>query len=367
MYNDRDFRPTAAETVMVHMVFAIILFQYSVRNWQDVDQQAQLTAQSNMHYHYSLSMFYELMCSHTFKDVQALTLICSHLRNFPKPGASWMLTMTTMTLTIELGLHRSVKRWVPDQAPSPLEIEMRKRVFYSILGIHITLSGKLGRPMLLRPEDYDVELPEPIPDDSLGETGIGPTLPGQCIHKIGIEVFRLLPLFMELYSTVYAVRRIPETYIETVIRLEERIRDWQNGLPKDFVDGDANANEQEGRIFSLYTQLFACEFRLLLRHPSVSQTMDADFNAESMRICVETSRDMLEIVKQVQVFKSLDTTWYNSAVYVMAITTTLFAAWEKRHTITAAELATLRADMSSWLDIMGEVGMLLGGFFQISI
>src|SRR3954454_14616135 len=157
MYDDPTFRPTSAETVMVHMVFAIMFFQYAVRNWEDTAQQTNLNNLSNMHYHYSLSFFYQLCCSHTVQDVQALTLICAHLRNFPKPGASWMLCQTTMSLAIELGLHRSSKKWAADITPNPLDVEMRKRTFWSLLAIDVSLSGKLARPRM-RFEDFDVEI-----------------------------------------------------------------------------------------------------------------------------------------------------------------------------------------------------------------
>jgi hypothetical protein len=345
---------------MVHMVFAIMFFQYAARNWEDAAQQANLNQQSNMHYHYSLSMFYQLACSHTVQDVQALTLICAHLRNFPKPGASWILTQTTMSLAIELGLHRSAKRWAPDAIPNRLDIEMRKRTFWAILMIHITLSGKLGRPMPFRYDDFDVEMPDALDDELLSENGLDTSRTGRCSHEIGLQAIRLTPLYMDLYSSIYAVRRQPETYISTISRLEAKLRTWKDGLPPELVNGEAGTNEQEGRVFALYAQVWALEFRLLLRHPSVSMTKDPEFNAESMRICVEASRQMLGVVRQLQKYKSLDTTWYNSAVYVMAITTTLFAQWDKRGDTSAADLAALREEMDLWLDIMGDVGALLG-------
>jgi hypothetical protein len=345
---------------MVHMVFAIMFFQYAVRNWEDAAQQANLNHQSNMHYHYSLSMFYQLSCSHTVQDVQALTLICAHLRNFPKPGASWILTQTTMALAVELGLHRSAKSWAPDAVPNPLDVEMRKRTFWSLLAIHVTLSGKLGRPMAFRLEDFDVEMLEPVDDELLSENGLDTSRPSKCLHNIGLQAFRLVPLYLELYSTIFAVRRQPENYMATVNHLEVKLRAWKDSLPAELVKGEAGENEQEGRVFALYAHAWALEFRLLLRHPSVSMTPDSKFNAESMRICVESSRQMLSTVRQLQKFKSLDTTWYNSAVYVMAITTTLFAQWEKRGKITTADLAALREEMDMWLDIMGDVGSLLG-------
>lgn len=256
MYDDPTFRPRPAEVVMVHMVFAIMFFQYAVRNWEDTTQQTNLNNLSNMHYHYSLSLFYALACSHTLQDVQALTLICAHLRNFPKPGASWMLCQTTMSLAIELGLHRSLKKLPADTALNPLDTEMRKRTFWSLLAIYVTLGGKLGRPMI-KVEDFDVELPEPVDDELLSENGLDTTKPPKCLHNIGLIAYRILPLFMEMYGTIYAVRRNPDTYVSNVNRMESKLRAWKDSLPADLMKGQSGENEQEGRIFALYAQNWA--------------------------------------------------------------------------------------------------------------
>ncbi|KAI9781309.1 MAG: hypothetical protein M1839_006102 [Geoglossum umbratile] len=359
IYDDPDFRPSPAETVMVHMVFAIMCFQYAARNWENSQQQEELNVLSNHHYHYSLGFFYQLVNSHTLQDLQALALICTHLRNFPKPGASWMAVNLTMTLAIELGLHRSSKRWVQRSAQkNVLEVEMRKRVFYSILAIHVTLSGKLGRPMALRREDWDVELPEAIDDDLLSEASIDRSKPGKCGFLPGIEAFKILPAFMELFSNIYAVSRRQSSYIDSVNRLEGKIQRWRDQWPK--VLQDSSSGAQEDRVFALYLQMWYLEFRILLRHPSVSLSPSPDFNRESLNVCVDSSRKMLHIVRQLQEYKSLDTTWYTGAVYLMAITTALFAQWEKRNESTTEELAKLKEEMDLWLDIMGDVGGLLG-------
>lgn len=360
MYDDPNFRPTVAEDVIVHMVFAIMFFQYATRNWEDTAEQTKLTNQSNMFYHYSLGKFYLLSVSHTVQDVQALTMICQHLRNFPKPGASWFLTMTTLSLAIELGLHRSAKKWSAEHTPNVLDVEMRKRTFWAILAVHVTLSGKLGRPMALRWEDFDCEIPEPIDDDLISEAGLDISRPGTCRHQIGIQAWKLIPYFIEMYNKLYSVRRRPQTYMETVTSLESKIRAWRDALPPELTKGEAGENEQEGRVFALYAQSWALELKLLLRHPSVSMTNDAKFNAESLRICIESARQLLVVVRQLQKLKSLDTTWYNTSVFVMAITTTLFAQWARREEITYADLSALREEMDMWLDIMGDVGCLLG-------
>lgn len=344
---------------MVHMVFAIMFFQYAARN-EKADQQTELNARSNLFYHYSLGFYYQLVASHTLQDIQALALICSHLRNFPKPGASWMVTNSTFTLAIELGLHRSTKRLVQQGAQkSPLEIELRKRVFWSLLSIHVTLSGKLGRPMPMRLNDFDVELPEALDDELLSENGIDTSKPGKCTHKIGIEAFKAVTLFMEMFTTIYAVKRSPSGYVDVVNRLENKVKEWRAQWPPELAQG-SEESDQEDRVFSLYLQLWAMEFRLLLRHPSVSMTLLPEFNNESLDICLESARSMLQALKLLRKYKSFDTTWYNSAVYLMAITTTLYANWFRRNELGGVDIAYLREEMDQWTDIMGEIGSPLG-------
>ena len=274
-----------------------------------------------------------------------------------------MLTQTTISLAVELGLHRSASRWAPDALPNTLDIEMRKRTFWSLLAIHVTLSGKLGRPMAFRMEDFDVEIPEAVDDDLLSENGLDTSRPGNCGFKVGLQAFRIVPLYLEMYNTIYAVRRQPENYVARVNSLEAKLRAWKEAIPAELLKSGSGPNDQESRLFALYVESWQLEFRLLLRHPSVSMTSDPTFIAESMRICVECSRQMLGVVRQIHKFKSLDTTWYNTAVYVMAITTTLFAQWDKRGETSAADLAALRAEMDIWLEIMGDIGTLLGKSF----
>ena len=360
MYDDPTFEPSAAESVMVHMVFAIMFFQYAARNWENAAQQQDLNMRSNLHYHYSLSHLCRLMTSHTLQDVQAMTMISAHVRNFPKPGPCCMIVGMTFNLAIELGLHRSAKRWATTTPKkNVLEIEMRKRIFWAILAIHVTISGKLGRPMALRSEDIDVEIPEAVDDELLHETGIDTSRPGTCGFLVGVEACKLTAIFLDLFNSIYAVKRSPHTYVETVRRLETRIRQWTEQWPAELTQESATI-DQEGRVFALYLSMWSCEFRLLLRHPSLCLTASPDFNNENLGVSMEASRGMLQNVKQLQKYKSLDTTWYSAALYVLAVSTTLFGQWARKEQITSSDLATLKEDMASWLNILGEVGGLLG-------
>lgn len=360
MYDDPSFEPCPAEKVIVHCVFATMLWQFVVRNWENPVQQADFNRRSNLHYHYALSFFQQLMASHTLQDVQAMSMLCIHLRALPKPGACWMMTSTTMNLAIELGLHRSMRSWAPESRTiSVLEIELRKRIFWSVLVIHIIISGKLGRPMALREEDYDVELPEAVDDNLLSEEGIDTSKEGECEFLVGMNSFRFEPICIDLYNNIYAVKRSPQTYVETVLRLEHRIQSYIDSWDADLMRRWATANDVT-KVYPLYIKMWPLEFRLLLRHPSLSLTSSAEFNNESLTICMDLSKQILQIVKQLQAWKSLDSNWQTGALFVLAISTTLFGHWERRDELTLTGFDILKEDMQSWLSIMSDMGRYLG-------
>lgn len=346
---------------MVHTMFAIMHSQYASRAPQNAQHQAEMNHSSNFHYHYALGFFAQLLTSHTLADVQALTMLCLHIRNSPKPGACWMITSIVLDLAIELGLHRSAKRWAPSTTRSTLEIEMRKRVFWSILVIHVIVAGNLGRPLALRSDDWDVEMPEAIDDELLSESGIDTSRPGKCNFLVAVHSYEVIPIYMDLLNNIYAVKRSPRTYVETVLRLESRIHEWAEQWPPELKDESAS-DDETGRVHAQYLAIWPLHIRLLLRHPSLSLATSADFNSENLTICMDVSRKMLYHVKQLQRYKSLDGTWQTGSLYVLAIATTLFGHWERVDQISASDLTALKDDMNSWLSIIGDMSNMLGLF-----
>ena len=344
---------------MIHSIFAIMYYQIAMRASHSAEHRAEMNQSSNFHYHYALGFFGNLLASHTLADAQALTLLCLHIRNFPKPGPCWMITRMTLDFAIELGLHRSAKRWAPTARRSMLEIEIRKRVFWSLLSIHVIVAGNLGLPMALRSEDWDVEMPEAVDDELLSDNGLDASKSGKCSFLVGLEGLKFGPLYMDLYKNIYAVKRSPQTYVSNVMRLEKRIQDWSEAWPAELKD-ESNAEYELGRVHVEIMATWPLHIRLLLRHPSLSLATSPEFNSENLSICMEVSRKMLYHVERLQKYNSLDGTWQNGALYILAIATALFGHWERRESITSYELSELRRDMNSWLSIISDMSDLLG-------
>jgi len=345
--------PTVPEIVMIHMVLAIMKFQASLRN----NGEEPYRAQSMAHYHYAISFVPHLIIGHQIQDVQALALICLQLRQQPRLGAAWMFTNTVLGIALELGMHRSASAWQstgPGQDPHTLE--MRKRIFWSLLVLHVSISGKLGRPMPLRVQDFDIEIPEPL-GDTISSDPPNMSKWRKCSFRAAIPGMKLLRILMQVYAAVYSVRADPAPYELNLGRLERELETFRDQLPPEINGGPQTV--EDDRTPALYLQTGEEEIRLILHHPSL-RTATSDVQAKNIDICLDASRKLLSAASELKKLNALDTTWYYSTDYLAAIFTTLFSWTERQDQMSSADFQQLEKDMEQWLGIMRDVGCLLG-------
>ncbi|KAJ4985616.1 transcription factor [Stagonosporopsis vannaccii] len=347
--NDPTFTPTAPETVMVHMMLATIKYQIAARN----SQQSSLMEESHAHYQYACSFYKDLLLGqHELADIQALAMICHHLRNFPKPGAAWIMTSLTYLFALELGLHRSVKNWSESGKKfTELEIEMRKRIFWTMNALQINLAGKLGRPMPISNEDIDVEFPEPMNDCLPGEEA-DLTPFHRCSFQVGIQIAKHTVWELDLYKTIYAVKYTPRSYVESLKRLEAGIQKWKEELPYELRD--PSRASQDDHIFASYLEYWYLEFQLLLHHPAVCRSVDPSILTSNLDKCMDAAQKMLHTCTEMMHKKSLDIVWINTVVYIAAVFTMLFISSMRKDLLTPVDMTRLKGDMATWIDVLGE-------------
>jgi hypothetical protein len=347
--NDRSFKPTAPEIVMIHMMLATIQYQIAARN----SSQNALLDESHRHYRYALSFYTELLAgNHKLEDVQALAMICHHLRNFPKPGAAWIMTSLTYLFALELGLHRSVKNWTDGSSNmSKLEIEMRKRIFWTLNALQVNLNGKLGRPMPISNEDIDVEFPEPM-KDCLPEEEEHLDAFHQCSFQVGIQIAKYTHLEIDLYKMIYSIRSASSAYVERLKHLEAGIRQWKEELPYELRD--PSHATKDNHIFALYLEYWYQAFHLLLHHPAVCRSSDPALMESNLDKCLDASQKMLRNCNTLMIKKSLDIPWINTVVYIEALFTTLFVSSMRKDQLSPVDMKRLTGDMDTWVNVIGE-------------
>jgi hypothetical protein len=354
---DPNFVPKPAETAIVHMMLATIKYQIAVRN----SQQGAFMEESHAHYRYACSFYRDLISGKQgLAGVQALAMICHHLRNFPKPGAAWLMTSLTFLFALENGLHRSVKNWSDATSKlSKLEIEMRKRIFWTLFGLQMNLAGKLGRPIPISNDDIDVEFPEPMKDCLPGEEAeLSPF--HQCSFQVGIQIAQYGVLELDLYKTIYAIRFNPRMYEDSLKRLEASIRQWRDELPYELRD-PTHASPDD-HIFALYLEYWYQEFQLLLHHPAVCRSVDPAVLSSNLDKCLHASQKMLQNCTDMMRKKSLDSVWINTVVYIAAIFTTLFISSMRKDLMSPVDMTRLKSDMVLWISVLSECSPTSGMF-----
>ena len=102
------------------------------------------------------------------ETIQARLGQCLYLLSTSRANECWYLFGTALQVVTALGLHR---KWPSKLAKgcSYLELELRKRIFWSAYTLDKYLSVMFGRPRLLHDEDLDQVLPDEMNDEDLLE------------------------------------------------------------------------------------------------------------------------------------------------------------------------------------------------------
>lgn len=341
---------------MVYMVFAILRYQFGVRVQ---DRSQEVLEESNRYFHYALSFYPKLLADRTLANMRALGLICVHTRNFPKPGYSWLLSQQWLGMAIEMNLHRSTEKDPsPTKQMTALGKELAKRVFWSVLSINVMTGVKLGRPMPFSLEDIDVEFPEAVADNGITDESVNMQSTNKCDFEVGIGLFKLVPLLIELYTTVISVRKPPSLYVETVDRLEEKLTqlasEWRL---EDMEESDGPT------VFQLFLDSWVCEFRLTLHHPLLSTSQAQEVNDKNLDICQQSAHKLLKTVNYLySKYTGLDFTWHSTVVYFLAIASMLLVYQKRKDRLSQQSLDELRREMDSWLYIISVADKVLGTF-----
>jgi hypothetical protein len=352
---------SSAEEVLVHMMFALIKYQYGLRNGEQ-----NLLDESMKHFNYSLRFYGDLVKGQTLQDIQAMVMIALHVRGFPKPGAAWYCGKLALSAAVEIGLNRSAAAWaaIDPRKMTVHEIEMRKRVFWALYGLVVGLSGRLGRPMPLRLSDIDIEFPQPIPDNLPDEDDDSEFR--KCSFHVGIAIDKLLALSGDLYSTFYSLLgSLPQNYEADVARLEADLRTWRSSVHPDIQDPSRATGEHH--IYALYLRLYELEYQFLLRHPLILPPSDPERFKEHLNSSRDLMTQTIGVLSELRDAKSLDVPWYAVTVFLAMVFTTLFAEDHRQDEITEVELEKLKVEMNLWLGIFENIGIALGKFYEVIV
>jgi hypothetical protein len=346
--------------VIIYVLMANMYYQVAVRNPGVAGKEKM--KESHHLFHYGLSMMCDLYLDSSLESMQAMAMLLLHVRCLPKPGNIWRFIANVLNRAIDLGYHRSPSKL--GLKDNDFNLEMRKRVFWAILGISIETAAKLGRPMPLRMEDIDVEYPIPLEDSEISEKGIASSRSGKCTFRAGSHFWKLQPLLIELYNHFISVRRSSSEYLRYQDVLNAKIvqyrQQWSNDIAMELECGTMT-------VATLHIDSWAAEFQLILHHPRLCTANSPEVMERNLDECHKAAGRLLNNASALFTrFRGTDFTWYSTVVYVLALGVTLHIYKQRKDQMTKELVGAMRQELTEWLKIMRLADKVLGRPFNIS-
>lgn len=352
---------TPSERVQVYMLFAIIAHQTAVRNHL---HSAGRFEDSHRYFHVALGHYRELFHDRSLASMQALAMICVHLRNLPKPGISWVYCHKILIRAIELEYHRDPdKIRLPEAERDPLSKQLRIRVFHAILGICVTTGCRVGLPAPWHFQHMDVPLPMAIKDSEISRHGIASELSGLCDFWPCLHLAKLLPLLTELHNNIVSVRKPAAEYLQTVEALNTKILAWR----QDWEDSiKFEAKQVNLHVAGLLVETWAAEYQLNLFHPVCCTSDDPEVHERHLDICHKAARRLLQAFHTLSSrYKGVDFTWHSTLAYATGFGITLFVYRRKNTPVTLEQFEAMRNELKGWISLMAYADLVLSESYRL--
>lgn len=183
------------------------------------------------------------------ETIQARLIQCLYLLSSSRANECWYSFGTALQVVTALGLHRKSPAKRSKTGFSYLELEIRKRLFWSVYTLDKYLSIMFGRPRLLHDEDIDQELPDELNDEDLLEedpalrTGSTDSMmiasvlhyrfvaSNSSLQSI-LTISRLGRILGGISRQLYSINPISrDSPLETAVRLTSELETWKESVP----------------------------------------------------------------------------------------------------------------------------------------
>lgn len=167
------------------------------------------------------------------ETIQARLVQCLYLLSSSRANECWYLFGTALQVVTALGLHRKCAVKLSKNGCSYFELELRKRIFWSVYTLDKYLSIMFGRPRLLHDEDIDQELPDEMNDeDLLEEDPSRRTGSTDSMMIASVLHYRLGRILGEISRQLYSINPLSrDSPLETAVRLTSELERWKESVP----------------------------------------------------------------------------------------------------------------------------------------
>ncbi|KAF2662576.1 hypothetical protein K491DRAFT_700336 [Lophiostoma macrostomum CBS 122681] len=218
------------EKSSLHMIYAISArYMQLTKQATDVDPE--------VHFSAAIEAMDVIMEQHNSSTVQFLALLAIYGQRSPYGAGVWSQVRYSITLCVELGMHRKPTSHSPTRDPRDLEI--RRRVFWSCYCLDRLTSNLLGRTFAISDRDINVELPSEDPVFWDLTSTEPPADKGWSNVMPFVHIIKLRQLQSRIQRTVFRVDQDPSSrsfdeqarFDAKVARIRSDLDHWINVTP----------------------------------------------------------------------------------------------------------------------------------------
>jgi hypothetical protein len=171
------------------------------------------------------------------KTIQCFILIGMYSLLTPTRTAVYYVVGLAVRLAQALGIceEKTLVQPTNGKAPTPLEIDMRRRVFWCAVNMDFALAHSLGRSSCFATSQFhiDVKWYETVDDHYITHEGIRPGAPGSLKKWMSIHFHKMRLHQLEIRRKLYQKKRATPVDDQDpwFIEMEKKIDEWRDASP----------------------------------------------------------------------------------------------------------------------------------------
>ncbi|RPB23196.1 hypothetical protein L211DRAFT_277477 [Terfezia boudieri ATCC MYA-4762] len=229
----------------------------------------------------------------TIDHARAALLTSIFLMEINCKSASWTWLGLTVRIAQDIGLHRESGPW------GVVENEVRRRVWWGIYVWDRLLSVELGRVLLIDDADCDINLPCPVDDHFITESGVmmppGQAPPSSNFLLTTIHVVRLIgPLLQSLSAAIISPA--------TLQMFDSYFNSCMVAFPPHCQINHTSPLDPR----YLHPMCHLQNSRLVLHRHNLSTSCTSEVRSLAMEACVQAAKDTVALLQRVMQWKATD-------------------------------------------------------------
>lgn len=236
-------------------------------------------------------------------SIQTIVLMFLFLQCSARLSTCYSYIGVAMRSALREGLHRKLEPGASKM--NYIEIEMRKRLFYTIYKMDIYINTMLGLPRTISPRDFDQEFPLELNDDYITEDHVYAEQQGDVLSSSGIanQHTKLLMILDQIMADLYPIKKTNNLIShEMVTRLELKLRQWLDGLPPELIPGLQDVPERylrANRLLHLsFLQVQIVLYRPFIHYLSPSSPQSDSLSVQRAKNCISVARTVVKLAKE---------------------------------------------------------------------